>query len=366
MVNISSPVKVAFVFCCGASPSDSLSGYRAASFRHGLAAAGIEPVLIDVSGGEADRASTRAELDVVACRLEELPGLLRKSAPDLIQTFGAVSDCTPVWSAAAQVGLPVLHYVQAEPFSDEPVQGRLARTLSALAPTFWADGDRRHVRGVLGSSRKVVSRFIDAGIFPAAGFSRVIAPLIELPAVTETETPSVAAPGVTFGVYDPYGSVETLTFIAQAVLLAGHANLFRVKIAHPAYQHPPSLPCNVSVVAPHDPTYFINSVDAVILGYDSDHLVPILLMALRAGKFVIAPDGGVASELLGFGRHGLMFAEGSAYDLGLKINIVHGSNKDRVFEFQGGGDVTLRCAPEEVAKAFAKSFHTALTSSTGD
>jgi hypothetical protein len=358
----SSAIKVAVVFRSGAGRDQAAAGYRSVSFQSSLAAAGIDPVVIDVIGND-DPATAHAANGGLACRELDFAGVLHGCAPRLVQTFGAESGLEAIWTAAAHADNPVLHFVQSENLAALPAKGPLARALAGLKLPGFGTG-ARHVTGVLGSNRAAISRYMDAGAFPGARFSRVIVPPVEWQDVPAAAP--VGSPRPVFGVYDPYGTEQTLGFVLQAITSTGHPDLFEVKLAYPAYQVPAIVPRNVSVVPPGDLRDFVNSIDALILPYDADHLAESLVTALRAGRTVIVPDGGLASELIGFGRHGVMFAAGSAYDLALKINIMTRSQDDRPFDFQGGRELTARCASAEVARAFAATYRSLVPSSAGD
>jgi hypothetical protein len=350
------PLNIAFVFRPGRGAN--LSGYRSAAFRGALAQEGIAPVVIDVVDPES--AVVSAGPDSLSCREAGFPDVLRAAAPALVQTFGPEAELGPVWRAAAHAGRPVLHFVQTAPAGPNGRRGALMRGLSALAQKF---SPSRHVSGVLGASRTAVSHALAAGCFPAATFSRVIAPPIELPTQRTSASERSAVP--TFGVYDPSAGEENVRFILQAVALTGHPNLFKVRLASPSYQLPPILPRNVDAAVPADPQDFLASVDALILPHDADHLLAILMLALRDGKNVIVPDGGAACELTGAGRHGVLFTPGSAYDLALKINLLTHLSADPPFQFRAGEEAARKCAPGEIAKAFAAAFRFALASVRG-
>lgn len=339
--------KIALVF---RGRGADLSGYRSATFLRGLAAAGIDPIVIDVTDTPAPGATAGSTL---ACAERDFPEALHAAGPALVQTFGHESQFGPIWRAAVRSSRPALHFVQTAPA--RRIGGAFRRALAGrLSPS-------RHVAGVLGPSRVAISRAI--GLFPRAVFSRVIPPPVEPSAPLPV---SDASPRVTFGIYDPFGTDEMLRFVLQAVASSGHTDLFNMKVGFPAYRIPPVLPRNVTAAEPIDPVAFVGSVDALILPYDAEHLVAPLLAALQAGKPVIVPDGGVASELIGFGRSGVLFADGSAYDLALKINIVTGSSKAAMpFEYRGGEAAVRACAPDAVARAFAAAFRFALAPPTG-
>ncbi len=350
------PTKIALVFCRGRGID--VSGYRSAAFRRGLEEAGIDPILIDVTDGSGPGMPSAG---ATVCATREVAELLRTAAPALVQTFGPESQLGPIWPSAARGGRPVLHFVQATPDCSGDA-GAFRRALARrLSPS-------RHVGGVLGASRIALARALAAGRFPRAVFSHVVPPPVELSILppSAVPAPSEASPPMTFGVYDPHGTDEVVRFVLQAVASSGHTDLFDVKLGFPAYRIPPVLPRNVTAVEPLDPGAFVGSVDALIVPYDASHLVAPLLGALQAGKPVIVPDGGVASELIGFGRGGVLFAEGSAYDLALKINVVTGSSQAALpLEYRGGAEAVRGCAPEAVARAFAAAFRRALTSPAG-
>jgi hypothetical protein len=301
---------------------------------------------------------TAAADDGVRARARDLADILRTGAPALVQTFGGEAALGPIWAAAAHEGRPLLHFVRAA-----RAEARGRQRWGLIGALRQRASSSRHVTGLVGSSRAALARAIETGLFPAATFARVIAPPIELPAtVTPSREPS---PLVTFGVYDPYAGDDDLRFVLQAIASSGHTDLFNIRLAVPTYRLPPILPRNVSAADPGDPAAFVGSVDALVVPYDADHLLAGLAAALQAGKTVIVPDGGLASELIGFGRTGVLFVAGSAYDLALKINVVTGSSSSQPFAFHGGQDTVRACAPGEVAKAFAASFRFALTTAAG-
>jgi glycosyltransferase involved in cell wall biosynthesis len=346
-------MKVALIFS-GADPGAS-APYRASPFLDGLAGEGFAPVVIDVEGPKSVRPRDENGSGR-RCPLGELRAVLSAERPDAIQTFGWASELAPVWTSAARTGIPLVHFVSAGgPVEDDIGLGvawtRIRPKLASLAG--WrARLASRSVAGVVGSNRADIGQHIELGFFPRAAFSMLAPPPVETGRGANGE-PTGSTP--IFGVYDPELSPYVVDFLARAVGLTGRPESFSLRIA-PAPLRARQVPETISFSDPRDLDAFIEAIDALVLPYCEDRMVPAVLAALKAGKIVIAPEGGVASELIEYGRHGVVYAAGSAYHLSMAINIVAQAWKNRPIDFEGVDAVVARSAPREVARIFAGAY----------
>lgn len=343
-------MKVALIFS-GAEPGSAFAPYRARPFVDGLAQEGIDAIVIDV-GGEIAPAATGANR---RCTLSELPNLLTAERVDAVQTFGPAPAVGPVWSGARSV--PIVHFVSAGgPVQDDEGLGfacaRLRPRLGSVAGRRARFASRR-VAAVIGSNRADIGRHIETGFFPRAAFSMLAPPPV---AAGEGKLADTAASRPVFGVYDPHATAHVLSFVTRAVDLTGRPETFSVHIAPARLRILRAAPEAVSFVDPPDLGGFIGSIDALVLPYSEDRFVPTVLTALRARKIVIAPDGGIASELIEYGRHGVVYAAGSAYHLSMAINVVAQSWKNRPLDFAGVDAAIAHAAPQEVARTFAAAY----------
>jgi DNA-binding transcriptional LysR family regulator len=100
----------------------------------------------------------------------------------------------------------------------------------------------------------------------------------------------------------------------------------------------------------------VDAVDALIVPENDDRVVEQVVLAVRDNKAVIAPDNGAVAEVLGFGRHGVLFSAGNPYDLARSINHLTASWKRQPFDFRGGDSIINRTTPQEVARTFARAY----------
>ncbi len=357
-------MKIALVFAADASASVALARYRSQRFIGALAVAGHSPIIIDVdSGADAGRLAVPAYAGAPStffCTPDGLPRILRQERPAVIQTFGAASRHAGLWPRARATGVPILHVVSAGgPVACEARDLGLAwrRIRPGLrSPAGWrARFASRHVGGLIGSNRADLGQHLDLGFFPRATFSMVVPP--PLPEAARSEAVAATPQTPTFGVHDPGATAASLRFLLHAIDLTGQPDLFRFVLA-PARLHAmaSSAPAGVNFVDADDVHEFVRAIDILLVPYGEDRLAEGVIAALQARKIVIVPDGGLASELIEYGRHGVLYAAGSAYDLALAINVVTQSWRNRPFDFEGVERVIDRCTPEAVARSFAAAY----------
>jgi glycosyltransferase involved in cell wall biosynthesis len=101
---------------------------------------------------------------------------------------------------------------------------------------------------------------------------------------------------------------------------------------------------------------FLATIDVLAVPVYDDAIAAPLIAALRAGKSVIVPDPSGAAELIEYGRHGLMFAAGSAYHFANAIGLVSQSWSQRQVLLADGGPAVARTDPAAVARALAAVY----------
>jgi hypothetical protein len=355
-------MKIALVFAGDTRASDALAPYRSEAFIGALEAEGLEPIVIDI---EQPR---RAGLAPIAYGgaprayrnpVERLPAILHQEAPQFVQTFGWVSELGRLWTQAAKSARPLVHFVSSGgPVEDERELGfawrRIRPGLRSLAG--WsARLASRHVDGLIGSNRTDIAQHVALGFFPRAKFSAVVPPPVASRSATASIDSDAGIP--TFGVYDPAGTAASLKFLLRAVALTGHPEFFRVAIA-PARLRAlaPAGPHNVTFIDAASAQEFMRGIDVLVLPYGEDRMVGSVVAALDARKIVIVPDGGLAAELIEYGRHGMLYAAGSAYHLASAINIMSQAWRNRPFNFAGVDRPLSRVEPAAVASRFAAAY----------
>jgi glycosyltransferase involved in cell wall biosynthesis len=349
-------MKVALIFA-GAEPDAALAPYRASPFLQALADEGLAPAVIGIAGERVAGSGPPREGIGRVCAASDLRALLAAERPDAIQTFGWATALAPVWESVGPTGIPLIHFVSAGgPVQDDSGLGAAGARVRPKFASFagWrARFASRPVAGVIGSNRADIGQHFERGFFPRARFSVLAPPPVDM---RDGASAGPAASTPTFGVYDPDATAHVLGFIAHAVSLTGHPDDLSFRIAPSRLRSLVHAPEVMSFVDAPDLESFVAAVDALVLPYCEDRMVPAVLAALKARKIVIVPDGGVASELIEYGRHGVVYAAGSAYHLSMAINIVAQSRKDRPLDFQGVDAVIARTSPREVARTFAATY----------
>ncbi|RAI40300.1 glycosyltransferase [Rhodoplanes roseus] len=358
-------MKAALVFAGPTAATATFRPYRSRAFIGALADAGIDVVLIDLDLETEQRFATvpaeRPGLVSYRNHVDRLPLILAQERLALVQTFGATAELGPVWRHAARTRTPLVHFVSSEGgIVDRPAGG--ARLLTGLGR-----GDRgfmqwrtrhasRHVAGVLGSNRADMGRHFRNGFFPRSRFSIVAPPASARP-------PAAVSPAVVerrkipvFGFYDPEATPETLELLLRAVALTGQSDLFTLRIAPRALAGVVSLPSAVSAVEAADADAFLREVDVLVVPRADDRAVVPVLAALSARKSVIVPDTGALTEIVDYGRRGLLYTAGSAYHLAIAINVMAQAWGNRPFSFEGVEEAIGRTTPEALARVFAATW----------
>lgn len=353
-------MKIALVFAADATASLALAPYRSERFIAALRAQGFVPIIIDVEGKDAARLPVPAYAGAPTtffCAADGLARILRQERPALVQTFGAVSCHGRLWPRAGDV--PILHVVgSGGPVAREQdiavAWRRVRPSLRSLAG-LRARLASRHVDGLIGTNRADLGQHLDLGFFPRAGFSMVVPPPVEAPLRTDAEAASAETP--IFGVYDPGATAASLGFLMHAIGLSGQPDFFRVAIA-PARLAAlaPTAPAGISFIDADDVAAFVSRIDVLVLPYGEDRMTESVVAALRAGKVVIVPEGCAAAELIEYGRHGVLYAAGSAYHLAMAINVMAQSWRNRPFDFEGVEQMIAGLDPEAVARGFASAY----------
>ncbi len=353
-------MKIALVFAADACASLALAPYRSERFIGALEAEGVTPIIVDVEGTDGGRLPVPAYAGAPTtffCAADGLAHILRQERPALVQTFGAASCQARLWPRAGDT--PVLHVVgSGGPVTrerDVAVAWRRVRPPLRSFAGWRARLASRHVDGLIGTNRADLGQHLDLGFFPRAAFSMVVPPPVEAAPRTDAGAGSTETP--TFGVYDPGATAASLGFLLHAIGLSGQPDFFRVAIA-PARLRAlaPTAPAGVSFVDAETVAAFEREIDVLVLPYGEDRMTESVVAALRAGKIVIVPEGGAAAELIEYGRHGVLYAAGSAYHLAMAINVMAQSWRNRPFDFEGVEQMIAGLAPEAVARGFASAY----------
>jgi hypothetical protein len=335
--------------------------YWSTAFNDSLRAEGWDPLAVAVAGRRtAASISDPTQLDrrLTHCDQQSFIELLRVRRPAIVQSFGDVTLLGPVWAAAAGNGCRIAHFVGS---AEGPRGVKSTTRMSRSWATRAARRQSRHVEAVIGSSRSAIARCIEAGFFSGANFSIVAAPPVaaaDHPDVPiSTSAPSIAPAGApVLGCYDPTADDAAMKLLVDAIGLAGSPNVFRMMVCRAAGHDTialPSLAAWAGSAGIHD---FIRSIDALVVPSDDDRVMDAVALALRSNKVVIAPTGGAVSELIEYGRHGVVFHAGSAYHLAEAINNVAQTLKAKSFDFRGAQMAVAQAAPEQVARTFACAY----------
>lgn len=357
-------MKAALVFAGRTAAGTTFRPYRSRPFLATLAASGIEPVVVDVDlGPDEPGPCTPVELAGLVGyhnAVDRLPLIVAQERVDVVQTFGATIDLAPVWRHAARAARPILHYVASEGAIEDgstPASGLidLARRGRGL-PHVRARRASRHVSALIGSNCADIGRHVRDGFFPRARFSVVAPPPAPRPVSTNGPSPVLEQRLPVFGFHDPDADPERLDFLLRAVALTGQTGLFALRIAPAALAERIALPPSVTAVDAASPEAFLRDVDVLIVPRADDRALAAVVAALAARRSVVVPDTGAAAELVGYGRRGLLYAAGSAYELAMALNVMAEAWTNRPFSFEGVDEAIARTAPEAVAAVFAAAW----------
>jgi hypothetical protein len=299
------------------------------------------------------------------CDEASLAAFLRVAQTLVVYTFGDVTRLASVWTHAAQVGCALVHFVAGEgAFGAGAAISRMAWSRAGLR----AKGASRHVCGLLGSNRASIGSHIEAGFFPRAKFSMITLPPIPMGTRTEDRSPPRVFSTPMLGYYAHEGAQEHLNFLLDAIKLTGSQHLFRLLIAQQGVRPAAQVraPANVSFLRVDKVGDFVTSIDVLVVLRSDNCAIEAALMALCSNKIVMAPDGGSISEALQYGRHGILFGAGSAYELAMAIDNVSQSWERPPFDFTGA-DAAIRCtSPDEVAQVFARASRKLVEQATAE
>ncbi len=362
-------MKVAIIFAAGGSAVRDaiLAPYRSSGFVAGLEGRGIAPVAIWVTSGEDDVPTggldpPHLQPQSIRCGVAGLGAVLAAERPDMIQTFGPERQLAPIWPVAAGAGVPVVHCVSAwrdeTPDRDIAEAAPLPRLIASL-PLSRARRASRYVDALIGTSRVAVGSLVTGGYFSHAAFSVIVPPPVEQGAAPVA--PPVGGTAPVFGIYDPGATSSTLAFISHAIALTGGGNGFVTRVA--LRRRPPdAATASLAVVAAEGIERFLPAIDILAVPVFDDTAVVPLIAALRSRRSVIVPDRGGAAELIEYGRHGIMFAAGSAYHFANALNLVAQSWSETPVLRREGGPAITRTEPATVAAAFAGVYEGLLAS----
>lgn len=360
-------MKVALVFAGSSATKPVFHSYRSRRFTEGLAAEGIDLVLVDVDLARHSRfapaAHDAAGLVYYRNQVDRLPLILKQERPSTVLTFGATLDLAPVWREGAKAGVPILHFVSSEGSVSEPLApgaGLLRTPPRRLARAWHSRHASRHVVGLVGSNRADLGRHLRQSYFTRARFSVVAPPPTCPPPANAMPAVTGSAESPVFGFYDPEAGEDTLQFLLRAIDLTGPPGRFALRIAPAALsQRVPERAGHATFVEAADPADFIRGIDVLLVPEAHDRTLPTIATALVARRIAIVPDTGAAIELIDYGRHGVLHAAGSAYHFAMAINVMSQSWSNRPIAFEGIDDAVARTAPEHVARAFARALRKA-------
>jgi Glycosyl transferases group 1 len=354
-------MKVAIIFATDGSDGEDaiVAPFVSAGFVDGLRHNGVEPVLISVAPDHDGAAGGRVQpgSPLLRCARDGLAGLIAGERPDTIQTFGPEHRLSTIWPLAADK--PLGHCVACW-------RGDDAEASAFAIPSLTAARMRRasrHIDGLIGTSRAAVGRLIADGWFPDAAFSVVLPPPVERSGAAVAAVPGPHAADPVFGIYDPLASSDLIAFASHAIDLTGRRDAVRMKIA---VQNPTTGGGPVSFVAAAGVDAFLSAVDVLVVPAYDDSIAQAVIAALRSGKSVIVPDRSGAAELIEYGRHGLMFAAGSAYHLANAMNLVSQSWSQTPVLLAEGGPAIARTNPAAVAQSFAAVYQRLVSAHAGE
>jgi hypothetical protein len=364
------PMEILLTFQSDGEEPSELRAYRSPRFLGELFDAGVCPIIVDVCSNRKDLVESNENIGsfgtgrVLHCTCDagQLGHILRQRSPDLIQTFGHATWLADTWNELSSVRLPMMHCVTASQAIG--MGSRVLRcTPKPATPSLHSLAGRRakfasrHVDGLIGSNCADIGQHIELGFFPRAQFSVVAPPPITVASVQTPKSGGSQSSMPVFGYFDPSGTVESLTFLYDAIAWTGCTDLVRFDICPSSLQNKAevTLGC-VSFVDVSGFEDFIDCIDVLVLPYTNDEVVEILLSALRARKTVIAPDVGCVAELLEFGLFGILFKAGSVYHLAEAITTVTRSWRTRSVEFDGFRSVSSKTNANVVASQFRSAY----------
>jgi hypothetical protein len=357
------PMKIMLLFTdAEAGAAGLLDPYCSPGFIQALLDEHLEPVLVrflhdDLQAPTTSPSSAGGPAGPVSrCDARSFGTLLQTHRPAIVQTFGDIARLAPIWRAAAEAGCRVVHFVPSGA-GDQMPGGKIRRTA-------WLRGglngrrSSRHVSAVLGSNRASIAEHVEAGFFPQARFAMTTLPPLAVPAGRETWSPPPDSATAVLGCCQHDGADEDIKFVLDAMTLTGTRHLFRVVI----FQRSVSAAANslhdrnVAFLTADSVDDFIQAIDLLVVPRSDDRAMEAVLLALRSNKIVIAPDGGTVAEALQFGRHGVLFNAGSAFDLAMAIDKTTGAWSKPPFDFAGTESVIGSARPQEVARVFSQAY----------
>jgi hypothetical protein len=349
-------MKIAIIFATDGPDEDSVvAPFRSSELVGHLRASGINVAVASIQASRAEDLGATNGANGLHCRRDGLAGLITAQRPNIVQTFGRESRLVDIWPLAAHHA-PVVHCVSSWRRGD--ANTRLFPAAARLRKA------SRHVRGLMGTSRSAIGDLIAAGWFSGAAFSVVVPPPVEAP-VGPVAVPSRQRAGApVFGLYDAAGSTDDMTFMARAIALIGPPGTIQMRIAtkHAAAGAPSLAAASVALMPI---AAFLATVDVLVVPVYDDSAAPAIMAALRAGKSLVVPDASGAAELVGYGRHGTTFPNGSAYHLATAMNMIHQAWSETPPLATDATAVIERTSPAAVAQGFAAAWRRLASGRTG-
>jgi hypothetical protein len=334
-------MKISLIFAPDNPTERSFAPFKSVAFIEALRAQGMQAKMVNVTpeGGFST-------------------DLLRGTEADVVHTFGPVGWLSTAWMRAAQCGCPVIHFIGSE------FTGPISASDRKVGPKTWSPDDHRAkhasrlVSAIIGSNRASIRRWIDAGFFSCATFSVVAAPPLSIAGSVEGARPAAPSDLSIMGCYDQLGAPAPLRLLFEALNLAGDWHLFRVMVALAGMRRRTIVraPPNVNFCAATSIANFIRLIDVLVVLCEDESAIEAALTAVGQSKIVVVPDGSTIAEMIGHGRHRLLYEAGSPYALAAALRLATQRRDDRGVDLKTADEAVFLCGPESVARTFARAY----------
>ena len=368
-------MKVAFLCPAGGESDPRLAGFFSDSFLAAFAEIGAKVLLIkpDVRDRPVAAASEQRHNrpDSTETRYGQrqqpasapaaylgLHTTLRDFAPDVIQTFGYASRLSAVWATLGKLPYAIAHFVSSggPPIRGGTLSEASARVTPSLNSFAGLSGRHRsrHVSALIGSNRCDLAYHRNSGFFRGARFSVVAGlPVAHGAKASIATMDHSSAPR--FGFFSLDDAPAAAQFLLSAASATGVGSRYRIVLSDQYRSIADRWPSiDVEWTATRNLNDFLRAVDIAIVPYPDDLFAPVIVCAAAAGKILIASEGGLAGELLDYGRRGVLFRSGSESELASKM-------QDIIAAWPHGPPL-IRSADEILAKSSPKRCAQVLTS----
>jgi hypothetical protein len=371
-------MKVAFLFPTDGEFDPRLAGFFSDSFFASFSELGVKLLLVKSDGHDGPSAAacqeqrnrqpastiTRYFANVQSTILSPSPrrlqALLQEFSPDVVQTFGYASRLSAVWAALGKNPYPIVHFVTS---GGPPVQGDNPSHASArITPPLNSFAGRsarrmsRHVSALIGSNRCDLAYHRDSGFFRIARFSIVAGlPVANVAKQSTASKDRSSAPR--FGVFSFDDAIVAAEFLLSAAGATGVVRPYNIVLSdrcRSIVDRWSSI--DVELTPTHNLDEFLQAVDIVVIPYPDDASASVIARAAAAGKTIVASEGGLAGELLDYGRRGFLFRSGSETDLAFKMQDIiaawpHGSPL-----FTSAEEILVESSPRRCAEKFLSAY----------